>query len=127
MLKGILMILSTLLSSAVAFSQQAELSFDRAIHKFDAIEEGALLEHAFHFKNEGDAPLIITRYEVECTCTKVSFPKEPIFPGEEGEVRVTFDTHGKIGWQYRKIRLFSSATSEATELEIRVKVKPGKS
>ncbi|WP_306640087.1 DUF1573 domain-containing protein [Sanyastnella coralliicola] len=123
MLKSTVLILCTLLSSALAFAQEAELSFDHKVHKFDKVEEGEQLEHVFPFTNTGDAPLIITKYDVECVCTKAFFPKEPILPGESAEVRVTFDTEGKIGWQYRTIKLYSNSKNPVTEIELRVKVK----
>lgn len=122
MLKSTLIIICTFVSSATVFGQLAELSFDRKVHKFDAVTEGTPLRHTFTFTNTGDAPLIITKYQVECTCTKVTFPKEPIPSGGSGEIIVDFDTTEKIGWQYRKIRLLANVKKGVEEIEIRVKV-----
>ena len=124
MLKSTLFILC-IVSSAVAFGQHAELSFDKKVHKFDTVREGEQLEHTFTFTNKGDAPLILSNYKVECTCTKAEFEKRPFAPGESGTVKVTFDTTGKIGWQYRAVQLFSNAKKNPSEVEIRVKVKGG--
>jgi hypothetical protein len=122
MLKSTLIIICTFLSSAAVFGQLAELSFDRKVHKFDAVIEGTPLNHTFTFTNTGDAPLIITKYEVECSCTKVTFPKEPISVGGTGEVTVDFDTTEKSGGQYRKIRLYANVKKGIDEVEIRVKI-----
>jgi hypothetical protein len=105
MLKSTLIIICTFLSSAAVFGQLAELSFDRKVHKFDAVIEGTPLNHTFTFTNTGDAPLIITKYEVECSCTKVTFPKEPISVGGTGE-----------------IRLYANVKKGIDEVEIRVKI-----
>jgi len=86
-----------------------------------------LLEHTFWFTNSGSEPLIISQYDVSCDCTKAFFSSEPVLPGERGSIRVTFDTQGKTGWQYRGIQLFANTRKNPTEVEIRVKVeKPSK-
>ena len=103
-------------------SAQAKFDFEKKVHKFGHIEEGVQLSTEFNFKNKGDEPLIITKYEVTCSCTKVEFPKEPILPGGSGTISVRFDTNDKIGWQYREILLFSNAKKNPFTLEIQAKV-----
>ena len=111
-----------ILNSAIVSEQYAEFSFDKRIHKFQATAEGKPLEHHFKFTNTGKAPLVITNYEVDCSCTMATYSKEPVMPGEEGEILVSFDTAGKIGWQYRKIKLFANTKKTPYWIEIRVKV-----
>lgn len=112
-----------ILNSAFATAQNAEFSFSKKIHKFDPTPEGQSLSCSFEFTNTGNVPLIITNYEVECTCTKATYPTQPILPGEKGTVHVTFDTKGKIGWQYRKVRLIANTKAGFDEVEFRVKIK----
>ena len=111
-----------ILNSAIVLGQYAEFSFDERIHKFEEVNEGAQLEHTFTFTNKGKAPMVISKYDVECDCTKAIYPKEPILPGEEGEILITFDTTGKLGWQYRKIQLYANTKKTPYWIEIRVKV-----
>jgi len=108
MISKALMAFIMILNSAIVLGQYAEFSFDERTHKFEETKEGAQLAHNFTFTNTGDVPLIITKYDVECTCTKAIFPKKPILPGETGTIKVTFDTEGKQGWQYRKILLHAN-------------------
>lgn len=44
----------------------------------------------FTFTNTGDAPLIINKVNSTCGCTIPSRPKEPILPGETGEIEVKY-------------------------------------
>lgn len=111
-----------ILNSAIVLGQYAEFSFDQRIHKFEEVNEGAQLEHTFTFENKGKVPLVISKYEVECDCTKAIYPKAPIMTGEQGEITITFDTKGKLGWQYRKIQLYANTKKTPYWIEVRVKV-----
>lgn len=111
-----------ILNSAIVLGQYAEFSFDKRIHKFDEVQEGEQLTHTFKFENKGLVPLIISNYNVECDCTKAIYSKEPIMPDDHGEITITFDTKGKIGWQYRKIQLHANTKKSPYWIEIRVKV-----
>ena len=101
---------------------QAKIKLKSKKHQFDKCQEGDQLACDFTFTNSGDEPVIISHYEVECTCTRVDFPKEPIMPGEQGTIHVDFDSTGKMGWQYRTILLYNNSPKSPVELEIIVKV-----
>jgi len=111
-----------ILNSAIAFGQSAEFSFYKKILKFDAISEGTPLSFQYEFTNSGSDPLIINDYKVQCSCTKVAFPKTPVLPGEKASIQVDFDSTDKIGWQYRTIQLYANVPGGVSELEFRVKV-----
>ncbi|MFT4677951.1 MAG: hypothetical protein ACI84C_001039 [Flavobacteriales bacterium] len=117
-----ILLLTLTLNSAAVHGQFAEFLFEDGVHKFPKTEEGDQLSHTFNFENTGDAPLIISSYKVECTCTIAAYSKEPILPGAKGSVVVTFDTNEKIGWQYRQIDLYANTKKSPTTLEIRVKI-----
>lgn len=87
------------------------------------ITEGDTLLMVYSFTNIGDVPLIISNYEVACSCTEVTFPKEPILPGKEGKISVSFDSDGKIGYQDRTISLFSNAITSPFKIRFTTSVK----
>ncbi len=45
------------------------------------------------FYNRGTEPLIIKSARGSCGCTVPTWPKEPIMPGERGEIEISYDTH----------------------------------
>ena len=112
-----------ILNSALSFSQQAEFKFKDKVVRVGKVAEGELVNMVFRFSNTGDAPLIINDYKVACTCTKVFFPTEPILPGSENEIKVTFDTNGKIAYQDRSITLLSNASNSPTTIRFTINVK----
>lgn len=111
------------MSSALGFGQEAELRFDKKVHKFPDAEEGEMLEHTFSFQNTGTEPLIFKDYKVTCPCTKVIFPDRPIAPGEKGQLKLTFDTKGKSYYQDRVIEIFSNSKRGTEKLRVKVFVK----
>lgn len=84
------------------------LSFD-----FGDIVYGQVVEQAFKVRNTGSEILEIKRLATSCGCTSAKIAKEQINPGEEAELRVTYDTgamsgpHGK-GRQERIVYIKSS-------------------
>ncbi|MBD3638408.1 MAG: DUF1573 domain-containing protein [Crocinitomicaceae bacterium] len=112
------------MNSAFALTGGAEFSFKDRSYKFPDTPEGELLEHDFHFTNSGDSPLIISKYEVACSCTKITFPQEPVAPGKSGVIHLTFDTNGKYGFQSRKVHIYSNASKRPTVISFKVTVIP---
>ena len=110
--------------SAIGFGQEAEIYFNQATFKFPNTKEGVVLEHSYSFTNKGNAPLIISDYKVECSCTKVILPKEPILPGKSGVIKVTFDSEGKAFYQDRLIYLSTNTKRKTEKLRFKVYIDP---
>lgn len=88
------------------------LAFQDTKYSFGKIKEGAVVKHAYHFRNAGNAPLLISRAEASCGCTVPSFPKDPIPPGGEGEITVQFDSHNRRGHQQKNVLIWSNSQLE---------------
>lgn len=119
-MKHILTLLICVITLA-GFSQ-AKLSFDHRTHRFPKTKEGVLLEHDYTFTNTGNQPLLIDGITVGCTCTKFTYPKKPILPGESGIIHITFDTNEKYSWQDRILKISSNAKNNPTNIRFKVMV-----
>ncbi len=83
---------------AVSAAGNAKISFSELTHDFGKVKQGEKLEHVFKFTNEGDGTLIITSVQPSCGCTGVIMnDKKEFNAGEEGEIKITFNTEGRQG------------------------------
>ena len=110
--------------AALGFSQRAVFYVSNPKYKFKRTHEGDTLEHTFIIENKGDADLVIYDYDVECSCTNVIIPENPIGPNEKGALTFTFNTEGRPYLQDRKIRLITNTKKQEEFLSFKVFVKP---
>lgn len=94
------------------------MEFEKEEHDFGTIEQGTPQETAFKFTNTGNAPLIITNATSSCGCTVPNPPKDPIAPGETGELSVKFNGSGQN--QVTKTITVNANTEKGSEL-LRIK------
>ena len=94
------------------------MEFEKSEHDFGIIEQGTPQETIFTFTNTGNAPLVITNATSSCGCTVPNPPKEPIAPGEKGELVVKFNGSGQN--QITKTITVVANTTKGSEL-LRIK------
>lgn len=102
---------------------KTQITFDNTKHDFGTITEGEVVKYAYHFKNAGPNPLLISNAVASCGCTVPSYPKEPIPPGGEGEIVVEFNSTNRPGIQNKNVLVYSNAQEEAISIGFTVEVK----
>lgn len=98
------------------------LTFDSDLHDFGRLSAGENISYSFHFRNTGNADLIISSTSATCGCTVADYPKGRIAPGGEGYVTVTFKSAGKAGQQYQEVTIVSNAQPATSRLKILAQV-----
>lgn len=98
------------------------IQFEKTIHNFGKIKDGASVSYTFKFKNTGNKPLKIMNAKGSCGCTVPKWPKEPIAPGANGEIQVTFNSKGKSGKQHKSVTLTANTDPANTRLYIKAEV-----
>ena len=94
---------------------------------FGKIQEGQKLEVAFRFRNTGNKPLVIERVQPSCGCTVAEQPKEPIPPGEEGQIKASFNSEGRVGTNHKTLYVYANmkdARTHPLEFIVQVEKKP---
>ena len=97
-----------------------EITFDTAVFDFGTILEGEQVSYVFKFQNTGKADLLIQKVETSCGCTVPEYDKKPVKAGENGSIKVRFDSHGKDGQQYKTIKVISNCADNIFDLVIKV-------
>lgn len=95
------------------------ITWDKLSHEFGDITQGEKIEYTFKFTNTGTAALVITNVEVTCGCTvPKGWPRDPIMPGEKGEITVAFNSAGKIGRQNKVVTVTSNSIGKTNQVMI---------
>ena len=117
-----------------AFAQEAavfeeptngpKIVFSEERHEFGDIIQGEVIEHVFEFTNDGNAPLVLQDVKTTCGCTVPEWPRTPLAPGSTAELKVKFNSAGKIGIQNKVITVISNATNQTSRVMIVTNVNP---
>ena len=105
---------------------KAELTFEKTTHDFGTFSENdPVVTCKFIFKNTGDVPLVIHQAIASCGCTAPAYTKEPVKPGEKGEVTVTYNGEGRFPGKFRKtVTIHSNADNEIVRIFIKGEMTP---
>jgi hypothetical protein len=122
-MKNLMLILTlTLFGVFVAHAQTGPImQFDTDEVNYGEIQKNAEPLRVWKFTNIGDEPLLITNAKGSCGCTVPAWPKEPIMPGESGEIEIRYDTK-RIGSINKMVTLSTNEKSGETRI-IKVKGK----
>ncbi len=87
-------------------------------------ESGGVVVHDFQFTNTGKVPLILNDVKASCGCTTPEWTKEPVLPGKNGSIRVTFNPKNRPGSFSKTIQVNSNAELPVVTLAIEGVVVP---
>lgn len=82
---------------SLSTSDGAKVKFEKTQHDFGTIKEGTQATVSFSFVNTGNAPLVLNSVQASCGCTTPKWTKEPIAPGQSGEVTAIYNSKGRPG------------------------------
>ena len=104
----------------IAFAAgEAEIKFEKTSHDFGTFPESEKVTCTFKFTNTGDNLLVIHQAIASCGCTVPQYSKEPIKPGETGEIVVTYNGAGKFPGHFKKsITIRTNAKQEIVRLYV---------
>ena len=98
------------------------IQYENPVFDYGTVDEGEIVKHQYKFKNTGNEPLVISNCKGSCGCTVPTWPKEPIQPGADGEIKVEFNSKGKPGPQRKQVTVTANTTPTETFLVIKGEV-----
>jgi hypothetical protein len=86
--------------------------------------EGTIVEHTYRVYNRGNGVLRINNVKTSCGCTVAEFDRA-VPPGGEGQIKVKFNTMGRLGKSIKTINVLSSDPDKRNEtLTLEASIKP---
>lgn len=98
------------------------IKFTETEYNFGTVIQGEKVAHSFVFENTGTGNLIISNVKASCGCTVPKWTKEPIKPGQTGNIELVFDSANRDGIQTKSAKVYSNTQPNVTELLIRCEV-----
>ena len=77
----------------------------------------------FKFTNTGDAPLVLSEVEPDCSCTVADWTETPIAPGEQGVVNLTFEAE-TLGHFQKSVVVWTNTNPQISYLTFHGQVLP---
>ena len=89
--------------------QNAPLAhFDKKEVSFGELKQGERANCDFTLTNKGKSNLYVRKTRASCGCTAVTLGENTIAPGKSTVIRVTFNSTGKSGRQYKSITVITN-------------------
>lgn len=95
-----------------------EITWNKVAHNFGTVPEGPAAEVVFKFTNKGTAPVVIKSANPSCGCTTPTYTKDPVLPGQTGDVKASFGTQGRPGYFNKTVTVtFDNGTQQILTIE----------
>jgi len=85
-----------------------KLTLSKKSHDFGKVAKDAVVETEFILINSGKSELNIRSTSANCDCVVSVVEKNSLDPGERTTLKVTFDTTGRKGKQFKNVTIFSN-------------------
>lgn len=105
-------------SQNIPVAGNTSISFDHTSHDFGKVESGPTYTTSFKFTNTGKENLYISAADASCGCTVPKWSRDPIKPGESGEISVEFDSKGRVGEQLKTVTVTTNTNPNKNVLTL---------
>lgn len=103
---------------------KTNIQFAELQHDFGKIEQESKHTKVFTFTNTGNNPLIISSAKGSCGCTVPNYPREPVQPGQTGEIEVVYSPNKQVNQQTKTVTITANTEPATTVLKVSANVQP---
>lgn len=94
-------------------------TFETDTHQFGEMQQGGDASWTFKFTNTGTEAIKIEQVKPQCGCTTPKeWPREPIMPGQSGEIMLKYDSN-RVGGFDKFVTIISNASEVDKKLYIK--------
>lgn len=97
-------------------------NFLKESHDFGNLKKGDIVQYSYEITNTGDKPLIISNVHPACGCTAPDYTKEPIAPGQKGQVTLSFDSQNFSGIISKTAQVYTNTENSPIVLSFKANV-----
>jgi hypothetical protein len=107
-------------AAVVLAQEKPKIEFKELTHDFGNFkEEAGVQTFDFAFTNTGKLPLVLNSVRASCGCTTPKWTNEPVAPGKNGSIQVSYNPTGRPGSFVKSITVQSNAETEVVNLTIK--------
>lgn len=116
---------ATITLSAQRQQTTSALLFEESVWDFGRFDEaGGSVSHTFKFKNTSTTPVVIERVVTSCGCTTPEYSRQPVRPGQESQITITYDPDGRPGRFSRDVNIITGGGKSRNTITIKGVVNP---
>lgn len=109
----LLFALTAVFVAALSVSAQPKLEWESPVHDFGAFQEDmGLVSCTFKAVNTGTEPVVVLAARANCGCTRPTYPRTPIAPGDTLKIGVSYDPTGRPGKFSKQIKVDTNCGSQ---------------
>lgn len=122
---GMALLLSGCRTRQTQSAEGAVVQFDETVYNFgDVNEAGGVVSHTFSFENRGDEPVVLTEALTACVCTRATFTRTPVLPGQRAQIVVSYDPNYRPGPFSKEVNIYYNGRSGHSSIWIKGRVLP---
>lgn len=92
------------------------IDFNQRVYDFGEVKDGTKVEYTFKIQNKGKRDLLIRSVKASCGCTAANPTTNVVKPGTDTDLKVVFDSTGKVGLQNKTITIISNDPNQSTSI-----------
>ncbi|MXV39056.1 DUF1573 domain-containing protein [Flavobacteriaceae bacterium Ap0902] len=110
---------------AVSPEEAPVMALEEDVYDYGDVQAGSKTERVIEFTNTGKTPLLIQSASATCGCTVPEYSKEPVAPGEKGQLTVSFSAPPMNGLQTKTVTLNTNTAKKIETFRIKANVVGG--